>query len=115
MATLIRPALVLFFLLPRVVFAEEMRSAWYETGTRTASGAPFNPDNPVICAHRTLPLHTLLYVVNRKNGKNAWLQVLDRGPVSHSLDLDVSRAAAKQLGFIKSGVATLDVVIYPPR
>ena len=106
-------ALILFFLMPSYAMAEKMRSAWYEAGSRTASGAPFNPDDVGVAAHRTLPLGTLLYAVNRKTGKSAFLKVKDRGPVSHKLQLDVSRGTAKKLGFFKAGIAMLDVVVLP--
>jgi rare lipoprotein A len=60
-------------------------------------------------AHRTLPLGTKVRLVNPKNGKSAEGVVSDRGPYIKGRDVDVSRAMAKQLGFLKKGVMKLNI------
>lgn len=55
-------------------------------------------------AHRSLPFGTKLKVTNQKNGKTVVVRINDRGPFVRGRVLDLSRAAAKQLGFVSSGV-----------
>ena len=58
-------------------------------------------------AHRTLRLGTLLKLTNVKNGKTIEAVVNDRGPNSKKIELDVSKQAAEELGFLRSGTAKL--------
>ena len=80
-------------------------------GRRTANGETFN-QNAMTAAHRTLPFGTKLKVTNLNNGKSVIVRVNDRGPYSGGRILDLSVAAAKQIGSTQSGVArvTLEVV-----
>ena len=80
-------------------------------GRRTANGETFNM-NALTAAHRTLPFGTKLKVTNLANGKSAIVRVNDRGPYAHGRILDLSVAAAKQIGSTGSGTArvTLEVV-----
>lgn len=80
-------------------------------GRRTANGETFNM-NAMTAAHRTLPFGTKLKVTNLANGKSAIVRVNDRGPYAHGRILDLSVAAAKQIGSTGSGTArvTLEVV-----
>ena len=73
-------------------------------GRRTASGERFNPD-AMTAAHRTLPFGTRLRVTNTRNGRSVTVRVNDRGPFSRGRILDLSRAAARQIGMIRSGTA----------
>lgn len=63
-------------------------------------------------AHRSLRFGTKIRVTNRKNGKSVIVRVNDRGPFIRGRVLDLSRAAAKQIGMIHSGTAKVcyDVV-----
>lgn len=72
-------------------------------GRRTASGERYDPE-ALTAAHRTLPLGTKLKVVNPKNDRSVVVTVNDRGPHHGDRMLDVSSAAAEQLGMRKSGV-----------
>jgi rare lipoprotein A len=54
-------------------------------------------------AHRTLPFGTRLKVTNKKNGKSVVVRINDRGPFVKGRVLDLSKAAANELGFIRSG------------
>ncbi len=88
---------------------EEGMASWYGPGfygRRTASGARFTK-HKLTCAHRTLPLGTRIEVTNLKNGQSVELLVNDRGPAISSRILDVSYAAAKQLGFLRSGLVAV--------
>ena len=78
---------------------------WFD-GRRTASGVRFD-NNEMMAAHPTLPFGTLLRVTNVGNGKTVQVRVVDRGPVMRErrrgVIIDLSRAAARRLGFIDEG------------
>ena len=71
-------------------------------GNRTASGERFNP-NGLTAAHRTLPLGTKLRVTSKKTGKSVIVRVNDRGPFVGRRVLDLSLAAAKEIGLYRAG------------
>lgn len=71
-------------------------------GRTTASGVPFRQAN-MWAAHRTLPFGTRLRVTNEANGREIEVEVVDRGPYAHGRVLDLSRAAAERLDFIRAG------------
>lgn len=62
---------------------------------------------PHVAAHRTLPLGTRLIVRNPRNGRSAHVIIGDRGPFTKGRSLDISNSTARQLGFGKSGVLSL--------
>jgi len=63
------------------------------------------PRNMLTCAHRTLPIGTLLRVTNLGNKRAIMVRVNDRGPLEPGLILDLSYAAARSLGFNGKGMA----------
>ena len=71
-------------------------------GRRTANGERYDR-NALTAAHRTLPLGTLLRVVNLTNQKAVLVRVNDRGPYAAGRALDLSRAAASALGYLTRG------------
>jgi len=73
-------------------------------GQRTASGERFDPDQ-LTAAHRTLPFGTLLKVTNLDNDRHVVVRVNDSGPYARNRVLDLSRAAARKLGFEREGTA----------
>lgn len=77
-------------------------------GRRMSNGERYNRDS-LICAHRTYPLGTLLRVTNPSNDKSVIVRVADRGPFSHGRIIDLSKAAARELGIIARGVALVQV------
>lgn len=85
-------------------------SSWYQHGARTASGQRFDP-NGLSAAHRTLPFGTKLRLTNPHNGKSIIVTVNDRGPFIRGTGLDVSRGAARQLGFIRQGKTRLQMQV----
>ena len=92
--------------------------SWYGrdfAGRRTASGERFDP-HALTMAHRSLPLGTIVLVVNDDNGRSVALRVNDRGPYRADRVADVSRAASRELGFQQSGIteATIRVLWTPP-
>jgi rare lipoprotein A len=77
-------------------------------GRRTANGERFDM-NAMTAAHRTLPFGTLLKVTNLDNGQSAIVRVNDRGPFIKGRVLDLSVAAAKQIGSKHSGTASVKI------
>jgi len=92
-------------------------ASWYGKlfqGRTTASGEPFD-ENQLTCAHRTLPLGSVLRVTNLENNKSVVVTVNDRGPVPENRVIDLSRAAADALGFSDQGLAPVKVELIGPR
>jgi rare lipoprotein A len=84
-------------------------------GRRTASGIPFR-QNQMVAAHRGFPFGTLLRVTNLANGRAANVRVVDRGPFGAGAKaertvIDLSRRAARQLGYIDAGRAQVRVQV----
>ena len=73
-------------------------------GNRTASGERFDP-HAFTCAHRSLPLGTLVRVTNLSNGRSVLVRVNDRGPFVRSRMLDISLAAARDIDMVRAGKA----------
>lgn len=73
-------------------------------GSRTASGERFDP-GAMTAAHRTLAFGTYVAVTNLANGQEVIVRINDRGPWGKSRIVDVSYAAAKQLGMHRTGTA----------
>ncbi len=85
------------------------RASWYGSyfqGRRTSSGERYNRF-AYTCAHKTLPFGTRLRVTNVKNGRAVVVRVSDRGPFRHQRILDLSEIAAKPLGVVECGAATV--------
>jgi rare lipoprotein A len=66
-------------------------------GRLTASGEPYDPQ-ALTAAHKTLPLGTRVQVISLSNGRSVWVRINDRGPYVRGRIIDLSRAAASQLG-----------------
>ncbi|MHA6686194.1 septal ring lytic transglycosylase RlpA family protein [Mesorhizobium sp. A556] len=77
-------------------------ASWYALHSKTASGERMNPA-AMTAAHRSLPFGTRLKVTNKNNGKSVVVRINDRGPFIKGRVLDLSRGAARQLGFIGAG------------
>ena len=71
-------------------------------GKRTASGEAFD-QAAYTAAHRTLPFGSLVRVTNPGTGASVVVRINDRGPFTRGREIDVSRAAAEELGLIRSG------------
>ncbi|MBS0233528.1 MAG: septal ring lytic transglycosylase RlpA family protein [Proteobacteria bacterium] len=86
-------------------------ASWYGAdfhGRRTANGEVFDA-NALTAAHPTLPLPCYAYVTNVDNGRTVLVRVNDRGPYVNDRLIDMSYAAAKQLGFVGRGRARVRV------
>jgi rare lipoprotein A len=60
-------------------------------------------------AHKRLPFGTRLLVTNKRNGRKVVVTVTDRGPYKKGRIIDLSPAAASQLGMRRAGLATVDI------
>src|SRR5437867_2863350 len=80
-------------------------------GIRTASGEPFDA-RALTAAHPTLPFGTRVRVTNVRSGRSVTVRINDRGPYVAGRVIDVSQAAAEELGMVGRGVTKvkLDVV-----
>lgn len=91
------------------------RASWYgqeHQGMRTSSGERFNRFK-YTCAHKTLPFGTRLRVTNVRTGKSVVVRVSDRGPFRHQRILDLAEAAARPLGIVSQGAATVIAQVVP--
>ncbi|HXX81209.1 MAG TPA: septal ring lytic transglycosylase RlpA family protein [Thermodesulfovibrionales bacterium] len=87
-------------------------ATWYGPefhGKTTASGERFNMYD-LTCAHKELPFGAVLEVTNIANGRSVKCTVNDRGPFVSGRDLDLSYAAAKEIGLIGPGQARVSIV-----
>ena len=84
------------------------------TGARTSSGILLHNDS-LVCAHRTYPFGTKLLVKNLTNDKEVIVTVVDRGPYKKGRIIDLTYAAAEQLGMITKGVVAVEVSVYPDK
>jgi rare lipoprotein A len=101
--------------LPTAV-ASEAADAWYlERGTaswygehfhglETASGEVFDM-NQLTAAHRELPFGAEVRVIHLRTGASVTVVINDRGPCIDGRDIDLSEAAARQLGMVDEGLA----------
>jgi len=88
-----------------------MKSSWYGPkfhGKKTANGETYD-QMAFTAAHKSIKFGTLLRVTNPKNGKFVIVRINDRGPYIPGRQLDLSKAAAIELGTIYKGVALLKV------
>ncbi|MHA6288579.1 septal ring lytic transglycosylase RlpA family protein [Maricaulis sp. CAU 1757] len=86
-------------------------ASWYGPnfhGRLTANGEIFDQD-AMTAAHTTLPIPSIAEVTNLENGRSVIVRVNDRGPFVDDRIIDMSRAAATELGFIGVGLAEVRV------
>jgi len=86
-------------------------ASWYGKkfhGRKTANGETYNM-YAMTCAHKEFPFGTRLRVTYLKNNKSVVVTVNDRGPFIAGRDLDLSYAAARKIGLIKTGVGRVKI------
>ena len=81
-------------------------SVYAYDGGKTASGERANP-RALTAAHRTLPFGSTAKVTNKNNGRVVYVRINDRGPFTRGRIIDLTPAAARQLGF--DGLASVTV------
>jgi rare lipoprotein A len=102
---------------PRVDYAYDQvgLASWYGEGSQghyTANGEIFDM-NQLTAAHTTLPMPSIVEVINLQNNRALRIRVNDRGPFARGRIIDLSRRAAQLLGFAQTGTATVRVRILP--
>jgi rare lipoprotein A len=86
-------------------------ATWYGShGGMTASGERMKP-SAMTAAHRTLPMNTRVKVTHAKTGRSVVVRINDRGPYGKGRIIDLSPAAARQLGIVDEGVAPVVIEV----
>ena len=92
-------------------------ASWYGEsfhGKQAANGELFDME-ALTAAHRTLPLGSVVRVVNLANGKHIHVRITDRGPYVSGRILDLSRGAAARLGMVAGGLSVVRVQLVGER
>lgn len=92
-------------------------ASWYGPpyANRQAANGQIYDQNAMTAAHRTLPLGTVIRVTNLTTEQAATVRITDRGPFVHGRVLDLSLAAAKEIGLYRMGVAEVKIDILQER
>jgi rare lipoprotein A len=77
-------------------------------GSSTATGRSYD-ERELTAAHRSLPFGTRVRVTNISSGRSVVVTITDRGPFVRGRIIDVSWKAARELGFLRSGLAKVRV------
>jgi rare lipoprotein A len=88
-------------------------ASWYGTvwnGRKTASGETFD-DEKLTAAHKTLPLGTIVRVTNLTSHRSVVVKINDRGTLAPNRIIDLSSAAARELGMVEQGLANVKLEI----
>jgi rare lipoprotein A len=94
-------------------YREEGVASWYGPGFHghsTSCGEIYDQYKPT-CAHKLLPMHTMVRVTNLQNGRAIVLRVNDRGPFVAGRIVDLSLHAARELGLHERGTARVRVEV----
>ena len=90
-----------------------LASVYSSTSEETASGEDTRPED-FTAAHRTLPFGALINIQNQKTGRWTVARITDRGPFIAGRIIDISQAAARDLGI--SGVAQVCInIVWTPE
>ncbi len=86
-------------------------ASWYGPGFhgRMSANGEYFDQYALTAAHRTLPFGTLVQVTNVYNGRQVTVRINDRGPYAGDRIIDLSMAAADQIGLVDSGVGTVQL------
>jgi hypothetical protein len=88
-------------------------ASWYGgifNGRRAADGSRFNTHN-FTAAHKTLPFGSVVKVTNLRNNRVCVVKITDRGPFIPGRIIDLSSAAAKEIGMFSSGISKVKVEV----
>jgi rare lipoprotein A len=87
-------------------------ASWYGGkfhGRTTANGERFDSKRSFTAAHRTLPFNVCAEVEHIPSGRSVMVRINDRGPFKRGRVIDLSQAAARQLGLMDDGLARVRV------
>jgi rare lipoprotein A len=106
---------------PEAEVTPESKPLLVETGIARWYGAPYHNRrgsngeiydmNAMTAAHRTLPLGSIVRVTNLASGKSAVVRITDRGPFIEGRIIDLSQAAAKEIGLVQRGTGRVQVEV----
>jgi len=106
---------------PEVEVTPGSKPVEVETGIASWYGAPYHNRrgsngevydmNAMTAAHRTLPLGSIVRVTNTASGKSGVVRITDRGPFIQGRLIDLSQAAAKQIGLVQKGTGRVRVEV----
>ena len=92
-------------------YTKEGMASYYHlkfNGRRTASGDVYN-STQFTAAHKTLPINSYALVTNLHNNRKVIVRINDRGPFSDKRLIDLSHAAAKEIGLISRGMGPVRI------
>lgn len=101
------------------------KAIWSQTGYASWYGPPYHnrpgangeiyDQDALTAAHRTLPMNSIVRVVNLKTSHEVVVRITDRGPFVDDRIIDLSKAAAKAVDVWRPGTAPvrLDVLRTP--
>ena len=95
----------------QIQLVQSGRASWYGPGFHgkvTASGETFD-EAALTAAHKSLPLGSKARVTNVTNGNSVEVKINDRGPFTQGRIIDLSRAAARALGILGTGITIVRV------
>jgi rare lipoprotein A len=107
---------LVFCLFPLIAQVQTGKASFYADkfeGVFTASGEKYK-HNKLTAAHKTLPFGTKVRVTNLANNQSVEVVINDRGPYVEDRIIDLSKAAAEQLGFINKGLADVKLEVVDP-
>ena len=90
---------------------QQGKASWYGPrfhGRKTSSGEKFN-QNALTAAHPSLPFGSKIEVTDVTSGKKVTVRINDRGPFIRGRILDLSYAAANELGIVRKGVSVIQI------
>jgi len=91
----------------------EGRASWYGAqfaGRATASGERFDPGE-LTAAHRTLPFGSKVRVTHAGSGRSVVVRINDRGPFHGNRVIDLSQAAAEEIGLRSAGSGRVELAL----
>ena len=97
----------------RIGWTQRGIASWYGPnfhGKYTSNGEIYNM-YAMTAAHKTLPMNTMVKVINLNNGKSVIVRINDRGPFVKGRIIDLSYAAGKKLGLNITGTAPVKLIV----
>ena len=94
-------------------YTEEGIASWYGIpfhGRRAADGEIYDMET-LVAAHRLMPFNTWVDVTNLANGKSVKVRIIDRGPFVEGRILDLSKAAAREIGLLGPGTGRVRIQV----
>lgn len=78
---------------------------------RRTGGGQHTSNNALTAAHRSLPFGTKVKLTNVRNDRSVVVRINDRGPFVRGREISVTRLAARRLGFVRAGTASVTMEV----